>query len=311
MSPGPNDTPNAPAIESDAVKPLNAAARPSSFSAVVILTGDLASLVACRIETLRRDRLRSAIGGAAAHDPHGHAASRAAKRSPILAWVPSFVTGPRRAAALAAAAWCQVDHTVEDPVLSDSPANTLITSPSTEAETAAILRACAAAIGTFSSPRVVWPAHIGIGGDAEPPQAFEHTAATLERAMLIWQLAEIDAEQHNRRQSQRISTSSSPKEAPSSQAPGIDLPCLDLSDRQLIELALDLGVPLNALHNSFRPAAGARRTGQALAWACQTIGVSHPCGVCAPCRRWESALASVIGPADSVAVVSAPKHKAK
>jgi 7-cyano-7-deazaguanine synthase in queuosine biosynthesis len=50
----------------------------------------------------------------------------------------------------------------------------------------------------------------------------------------------------------------------------IDLPVMDLDDRQIIDLAQDGGAPSDAF------------------WPCER-GAETPCGTCDECRRWRSA----------------------
>ncbi|MBC7772111.1 MAG: 7-cyano-7-deazaguanine synthase [Pyrinomonadaceae bacterium] len=137
-----------------------------------------------------------------------------------------------------------------------------------------LLAACRAAIQQGLS-RVVWP--INLGGDAAQDtgapsgKALHHIADACDRAMLAGQLANIDAGR-------------------SSQGVVIELPYVDFSDAQVMELAIDMGVPLSAC------------------WWCDGDGAAA-CGTCGQCVRWQRALTAVSPGATLVQVVTGRKHE--
>ncbi len=125
-------------------------------------------------------------------------------------------------------------------------------------QSALLLAACHAALKRGIG-RVVWPVHIGdvggLGGPDQPPP-LDLIADACDRAMLASQLASVDAGR-------------------SSMGVTIELPYVDFTDRQMIEVALDLGVPM------------------AGCWWCARDGgkgVTTPCGQCDGCSRWQHAL---------------------
>jgi 7-cyano-7-deazaguanine synthase in queuosine biosynthesis len=59
---------------------------------------------------------------------------------------------------------------------------------------------------------------------------------------------------------------------PAGAEPVIDLPLVDLTDAQLVDLAEDTGAPMHAF------------------WPCAGAG-GVPCETCAGCRRWRAAFA--------------------
>lgn len=132
-----------------------------------------------------------------------------------------------------------------------------------------LLAACRAAIRQGLS-RVVWPIHLGSDGaeetDASSGNALHHIADACDRAMLAGQLANIDAGR-------------------SSQGVFIELPYVDFSDAQVMELAIDMGVPLTAC------------------WWCEGKGAAA-CGTCGQCVRWQRALTAVSPGATLVQVVA-------
>lgn len=140
-----------------------------------------------------------------------------------------------------------------------------------------LLAACRAAIQHGIS-RVVWPIHVGSdegggtrGTDAPSGRALHDIADACDRAMLAGQLASIDAGRN-------------------AQGVVIELPYVDFSDAQLMELSIDMGVPL------------------ASSWYCESDGAGA-CGVCGECVRWQKALSAVSPGATLVQVVAGRRHE--
>lgn len=132
----------------------------------------------------------------------------------------------------------------------------------------ALLRAADVAVARGLS-RVVWPVHLGGGSSSEPMT----TAA--DRAAQVAQLALLDLPRAGGPRTLEIET-----------------PLLELSDAQVLELALDLDAPLP------RPLGGAqgfRAAGGACWWCDRTPRPGTEgtmCGSCTACRRWGRAWAA-------------------
>ena len=94
--------------------------------------------------------------------------------------------------------------------------------------------------------RLVWP--VSCGADLEDMER------EIERARLVERLVNLDAPLGDGSSALRLET-----------------PLIDLTDRQIAELATDLDAPLD------------------VAWWCRKDGPA-PCGRCGGCHRWEAAL---------------------
>lgn len=138
-----------------------------------------------------------------------------------------------------------------------------------------LLAACHEAMARGLS-RVVWPIHIGdpgAGGRSDPdqPPPLDLIADACDRALLAAQLASVDAGR-------------------ASMGVTIELPFVDFTDRQMFEVALDLGAPLAACWWCRRePAAGLAPT---------------PCGACDSCSRWQRALTAASPGTSLINIVS-------
>ena len=128
---------------------------------------------------------------------------------------------------------------------------------------AALLRA--AEIGAARGlSRIVWPVHLG-GGTSSAAMT---TAA--DRAAQVSQLSLLDLPRAGGPRTLEIET-----------------PLLNLSEAQVLELALDLDVPLPRL----RDAASGFEAAGGSCWWCDGIpaGEAAMCGVCPSCERWRAA----------------------
>ncbi len=103
---------------------------------------------------------------------------------------------------------------------------------------------------------LVWPVHCGDDLDL--------AARATQQAMLIEQLAQLEAADD-----ETVALGHAPSMATS---PAIAMPLLELTDRQMVELGANLGVPWE------------------LAWSCGQRGMK-PCGGCPGCRRRATAFA--------------------
>lgn len=143
-----------------------------------------------------------------------------------------------------------------------------------------LLAACHEALSHGIS-RVVWPIHIGdidgLGGPDQPPP-LDLIADACDRAMLASQLASVDAGR-------------------ASMGVTIELPYVDFTDKQMLELALDLGVPMSAGWWCDRAAATTPREAQ------------QPCGQCKPCSRWQRALSAASPGAALVQVLAGMRKR--
>jgi 7-cyano-7-deazaguanine synthase in queuosine biosynthesis len=91
--------------------------------------------------------------------------------------------------------------------------------------------------------RIVWPVQVG----PEP----DRVGTVVEIAASVAEIAELEA-------GSELGSIT------------IDLPVMDLDDRQIVDMADDGGMPLDAF------------------WPCEQGGET-PCGTCGECRRWKSA----------------------
>ncbi len=119
-----------------------------------------------------------------------------------------------------------------------------------------LLDACIQAM-KLDIQRIVWPVHSGAASESD--LRTEAIADACDRSLLVSQLASLDA----------------PRTGPGSRGVRIETPYADLTDGQLAELAIDLGVPLNSC-----------------SWCESDDGsAGAPCGnACTACRRWAAAL---------------------
>jgi len=134
-----------------------------------------------------------------------------------IAYLPSL-TGPA-ASPKRAAAVRQAD--LFDAELVDAPVPSQAASAVGEAQTRLLLAAAYAAVARHAAV-VVWPVRAGMGDDVDVP----HAARAADRALLITRLVALDADEHH---------------LPSIR---IEAPFIDLSDRQVADLALDLDLPV-------------------------------------------------------------------
>lgn len=122
----------------------------------------------------------------------------------------------------------------------------------TGAKQSAMLISAVLEATTLGLSRVVWPIHAGASQDIDITQL----ADICDRAMLVAQLIGLDSTRTTDR------------------AISIQTPYADLNDAQMMELALDMDVPV---HN---------------AWWCLNEQPSA-CGHCSACMRWHEALRTV------------------
>ena len=108
-----------------------------------------------------------------------------------------------------------------------------------------VLFAAAAVAIELNCTKVVWPLS---AGDTSSELSVE-----VDRASLVQSLLELGVDQS------RVF---------------IDLPLVDLSDRKLLELADDSGLPM------------------AQFWPCEKAG-ARPCGTCMGCQRWQHAFRDI------------------
>lgn len=119
----------------------------------------------------------------------------------------------------------------------------------------AMLLSAAIEAASLGLSRVIWPIHAGAAKEI----SIDALADICDRALLIGQLVGLDIVRAagDGNGSLRIET-----------------PYADLTDAQLMDLALDMDVPLSA------------------AWWCMNED-ARPCGQCAGCMRWREALVAV------------------
>ncbi|MBY0310971.1 MAG: 7-cyano-7-deazaguanine synthase [Phycisphaerales bacterium] len=122
----------------------------------------------------------------------------------------------------------------------------------TGAKQSAMLISAVLEAATLGLSRVVWPIHAGASQEIDIAQL----ADICDRAMLVSQLIGLDTMRSSER------------------SMAIQTPYADLNDAQLMELALDMDVPLQN------------------AWWCLNEQPT-PCGHCSSCMRWREALRAV------------------
>lgn len=143
---------------------------------------------------------------------------------------------------------------------------------------AMLLSACAQAM-TLGIGRVIWPLHqggVGAGGPIESAEIdLEWMSEMTDRALLAGQLASVDVARVRRDGRGGAGGGGSVGMV------RVETPYADFSDAELLDLALDLDVPLGA------------------AWWCEREGEGEgegrgtPCGACGACEQWRAALGVV------------------
>ncbi len=149
--------------------------------------------------------------------------------------------------------------------------------------TAMLLSAAIEAV-SFGISRVIWPIHAGAAKDVNT----DALADTCDRALLAGQLIGLG-----------VARAGSTEATSLVRSVRIETPYADLTDAELMDLALDMDVPLHAC------------------WWCLNED-ARPCAHCSGCMRWREALAAV-DPAGRLDIQvlatapipshSAPKHK--
>ena len=150
-------------------------------------------------------------------------------------------------------------------------------------QSALLLAACHLALARGLT-RVVWPIHIGdVGalGGADQPPPLDLIADACDRSMLAAQLASVDAGR-------------------ASMGVTIELPYVDFTDKQMIEVALDLGVPMSACWWCQREGAKGSASGGAGG------AEATPCGQCEACARWQRALTAASPGTTMTQIVTRP-----
>jgi hypothetical protein len=279
------------------IEPDRMPATPATPDAPLIIDdGSLAALVACAAESLRARRGVARSAAARSGDAPITPPSRG-----VMAWFPAgFPAGKvsprgRRWAIEQHFELCQLAALSDQCALSFHPESMIDAAASRPgdatssaakpdqlgesilrhdavADSAMLLGAVLEALSCGRS-RVLWPIHLGDADD------LARVADACDRAMLLAELASIDV----RRGSVAIET-----------------PYVDYTDRQIVELALDLGMPLSA------------------AWWCEVDGPHvegenaaggggrppQPCGRCPSCVRWHAAITAVRGMPNSPAITT-------
>lgn len=204
---------------------------------MIVLDGGLGGLIACWVAFVASKRSADRLSGS---DGRGN-----------LAWIaapsmPTFAQRARAAAKQADLCQCRVVEGSPSPV--DSPTQLLL--------------AAAEVARSQGLSRVVWPIHaaemresFGVGDDASD---LDVASGICDRAMLVSQLAALDVTAGNVVEPCRIET-----------------PYADFTDRQLVDLAVDMDAPLWA------------------AWCCREGG-PRACGQCPGCKRLAAAIEAVI-----------------
>ncbi|MBY0262662.1 MAG: 7-cyano-7-deazaguanine synthase [Phycisphaerales bacterium] len=123
-----------------------------------------------------------------------------------------------------------------------------------------LVNACLQAVA-WGLDRVVWPIHVGGGEKTELD--LDELTDVCDRALLVSQLVSLDVPRKGGRMGVRIVT-----------------PYVDFTDAQMMDLALDMDVPLSAC------------------WWCLN-DQPEPCGQCGQCLRWRQAL-GVVDPAQAL-----------
>ncbi len=112
---------------------------------------------------------------------------------------------------------------------------------------------------SFGLSRVIWPIHAGAAKDVNT----DALADVCDRALLAGQLVGLD-----------VARAGAADGAALVRSVRIETPYADLTDAELMDLALDMDVPLNAC------------------WWCLNED-ARPCAHCSGCMRWREALAAV------------------
>ena len=156
----------------------------------------------------------------------------------------------------------------------DDAADTLIARAHT---TAMLVSAAVEAIRSGLS-RVVWPIHAG----PAPEIDLDTLADICDRALLVSQLMTIDQPRvavgrygAGKPPTGNGTSGGGGAGSSSGEAIKIETPYADFTDGELLDVALDLDVPLAAC------------------WWCTSDESETPCGKCTECTRWRQALTSV------------------
>jgi hypothetical protein len=153
------------------------------------------------------------------------------------------------------------------------------------AKTTAMLLSAAIEAASFGFSRVIWPVHAGAAKDINT----DNLADICDRALLAGQLIGLDLAR----------AGNSAANTPLVRGVRIETPYADLTDAELMDLALDMDVPLHAC------------------WWCLNED-ERPCAHCSGCMRWREALVAVdpAGRLDIQVLAAAPigthampKHK--
>ena len=226
----------------------------TSDPALIICDGSLAGLVACWMETVARAEssleggaLRSAAWMTIDDRPARGRREAALKKHVQMCGLGGVLTGQA----------VMVDATVLRQGPKAEPTGAHASTHAGLNSTAMLLSAAVQAIA-LGLGRVVWPVHWA--GLSEPD--LDWLADVTDRAMLVGQLASIDVP--------RVVEGG----AQGGKSVRIETPFADFDDAEVMELALDMDVPLGA------------------AWWCQRED-ERPCGACAECVRWRAALEQV------------------
>lgn len=212
--------------------------------ALIMNNGTMPGLVACWSEGVVRP-------AAVKKGPEQHGA---------VAWFPTDdrpAREKRRAAVQRQVELCALAGMSERSVVKFEPSvhATVHEAISSGARTTAMLLSAAVEAAGLGLTRVIWPVHAGAAREVDT----DLLADVCDRALLVGQLVGLDRS--------RIA-----------HGPGggirIETPYADLTDAQLMDLALDMDTPLHA------------------AWWCLNDD-DKACGQCAGCMRWREALVEV------------------
>jgi hypothetical protein len=216
--------------------------------ALIVSDGGLASLVAVWREVVRAGHDRAAMPPVRVKEELEAVVSGRKASGPAV-WTAPGIGGHQALAARRQAELAGFELLDTQPALRAAEGHLLT-------ENALLLSACSLAIDHGLS-RVVWPRHLG-------GEAGDRAIDAYDRANVISHLSAIDLPRHG--------------------GPGeirVEVPLLELSDVELLDLALDLDAPVP------RPVQGAAafNTGVGACWWCEGGG-DEQCGVCGPCGRW-------------------------
>lgn len=129
----------------------------------------------------------------------------------------------------------------------------------THTRTTIMLASACLQAAAWGLSRVVWPIHIG--GTSSTEIDLDELTDVCDRALLVSQLVSLDLPRATARAVGRMGVR-------------ITTPFVDLTDAQMMDLALDMDVPLGAC------------------WWCLN-DQPEPCGQCGQCLRWRQALSAV------------------